>query len=158
MILRTPPRKAEWRGKCLIVHGPYIIPISVDKVWIYQLTSVTMYDELQQNIIIGKRTLTVRSHKDPFRATGRILLDAESGTEAALIWGGRKLRVRALLDTGASINIMTAGVWKAFNSPTLMSSTPKVLNADRTLIKSLGMTPQVPTRLNLCSESLLLGH
>ena len=114
-----------------------------------------MYDALQQSIIIGKRTLPVTSHKDPFCATGRILLDAESGTEAALICEGRKLRVRALLDTGASINIMTAGMWKAFNSPDLISSTPKVLNADRTLIKSLGMTPEVPTRLKGCATSAL---
>ena len=34
MVLKTPPRRAEWRGKCLIVHGPYIIPISIDKIWI----------------------------------------------------------------------------------------------------------------------------
>ncbi len=92
MVLKTSPRRAKWNGKCLIVHGPYIIPISVDKVWIYQLTSVLMYDDtLQQSIIIGKRTLTVTSHKDPVHATGRILLDTESGSEAAIIWGGRKL-------------------------------------------------------------------
>ena len=66
MVLKTSPRRAQWRGKCLIVvHGPYIIPIAVDKVWIYQLTSVSMYDTLQQSIIIGKRILTVTSHKDP---------------------------------------------------------------------------------------------
>ncbi len=155
MILRTPPRKMEWGGICLVVHGAYIIPIAVDKIWIHQLTSVLMYDTLPQSIIIGKRTLTVTSYKDPFYATGRILLDAESGTEAALIWGGRKLRVRALLDTGASINLMTSGLRKAFNLPTLVQSTPKVLNADRTLIKSLGVTPELPTRLNSCATSFL---
>ncbi len=85
MVLKTSPRRAEWKGKCPIVHSPYIIPITVDKVWIFQLTSVSMYDKLQQSIIIGKRTLTVTSHKDPFHATGRTLLDAESGTEVAIL-------------------------------------------------------------------------
>ncbi len=36
-----------------------------------------------------------------------------------------------------------------------MSNTPKVLNADRTLIKSLGLTTEVPTRLNGCATSVL---
>ncbi len=46
---------------------------------------------------------------------GKILLNKHSIVDAVVIWNGQKLRTKALLDTGASLNVMTAGIWRAFD-------------------------------------------
>ena len=69
------------------------------------------------------------------------MLNKQSIVDAVVVWNGQKLRTKALLDTGASLNVMTAGIWRAFDSPPLYPNPSRVLNADRSIISAAGVTP-----------------
>ena len=80
---------------------------------------------------------------------GKILLNKHSIVDAVVVWNGQKLRTKALL------NVMTAGNWRAFDSPPLYRNPSRVPNADRSIISAAGVTPLLETRLDGCADHRL---
>ena len=106
--MNSPSKKIMWGGREIQVYGPYIVPVAVDRVWIHQLSEVTLPGDLVQQIIVGASVLSVGRCEKPLKTVGRIVLNKHSFVDVVVVWNGQKLRTRALMDTGASLNVMTA--------------------------------------------------
>ena len=52
-MIMNSPSKIMWSGREIQVYGPYIVPVAVDRVWIHQLSVVTLPGDLVQQIVVG---------------------------------------------------------------------------------------------------------
>ncbi len=138
--------KALYRDDLYEAKGPYVVPIAIDGVWVYQPAVVTRDEKMAGRFVLGRNILDAACLRRAIDWHGRIILDDHSGASVLLKWT-EDASTRALLDTGAGPNVMTEGIWQAIGEPMLKSYSSKLYTADKSAIQVLGRTPPVKTQL-----------
>ena len=138
--------KALYRDDLYEARGPYVVPIAIDGVWVYQPAVVTRDEKMAGKFVLGRSILDAACLRRTVDWHGRIILDDHSGASVLLKWT-EGASTRALLDTGAGPNVMTEGIWQAIGGPSLRPYSNKLYTADKSTIRVMGRTPPVKTRL-----------
>ena len=142
MMEEAPRRQIRYRGEGHNTCGPFVMPISVDGVWIYQPVLVLEDGDFGEGLVLGESFMQSMGVA-PIIEQGVIQRDTRSSTMTRLKNDDKETSARALLDAGAGPNVMALGIWQTLGRPELLPQAKKFLNADNSLIQEQGRTKPI---------------
>ncbi len=133
-------------------RGPFIIPIAVDGVWVYQFGVVTEDARIVNEFVLGERILKSACLRRAVDWYGRVLLDDNAGACVRVSFLNEEIIARALMDTRASVNVMTERLWEKLGKPALLEAPPTLFAANRSQIEVVGKSSPLKTTMGIKDE------
>ncbi len=128
------------------------MPIAADGVWVYQFGVVTEDERIVNGFVLGERTLQSGCLRIAIDWYGRVLLDDNAGACVKVSFLREVVIARALLDTEASVKIMTEGLWEKLGTPALLEAPPMLFAANRSQIELIGKSSPLTTTMGIKDE------
>ncbi len=152
MLTRAKSCLTAWKGMEFKCKGPFIMPRAVDGVWVYQFGVVTEDERIVNQFVLGERILKSACLRQVVDWDGRVLLDEHAGACVKVSILHEMVIARSLMDTGASVNVMTERLWEKLEKPALLEAHPTQFAANRSQIEVIGKSSALKTTMDIKDE------
>ena len=151
MLTTSSPRLMRVDGHYIEVHGPFLILMNVDGIYIYTKAHVTDASDQIGRLYIDQEELKVRRiGHDAMLEQGVVRIGCEADlAEHVLDMQGRQLSVKGLLDTCAVVSVMPVSTWTdmGFDRSDLIPTNIRLAAAYQGATYVIGRTPIISLQL-----------
>ena len=147
-------KKVELDSRVEEAYGPFILPMRIDGIWVYQSTMLLANLRLRRKIYLGPQVfgvheLQVTPQSDGDVKQSQVHLDADSRvkTRVKCLSGAAWTPMMLLIDTGATVNVANELFWEKNGKPTLTPFQMNIMGVDLKTLDVMGVTPLVKVRM-----------